>query len=100
MSKLITLKIDVTKISKDRLYEGKKGKYLDCDVWIDETADEEWKVVSVNESQTKEERDMNPRPKKNYIGNGALKFGWEGFSSETPKRSTETSEAMEEEVPF
>jgi hypothetical protein len=43
---------------------------------------------------------MNPRPKKNYIGNGALKFGWEGFSSETPKRSTETSEAMEEEVPF
>ena len=100
MSKLITLKIDVTKITKDRLYEGKKGKYLDCDVWIDETADEDWKVVSVNESQTKEERDMNPRPKKNYIGNGELKFGWDERQASEPKQSAENPEAMDEEVPF
>ena len=30
MEKKITLKIDVTKIDKARLYEGKKGVYLDC----------------------------------------------------------------------
>jgi hypothetical protein len=98
MSKLITLKIDVSKIEKDKLYQGKKGTYLDCDVWIDETADEEWKIVSVNQSQSKEERDMNPRPKKNYIGNGALKFGWE--DAEVTEKSAETTEALAEEIPF
>lgn len=30
MENRITLKIDVTKIDKSRLYEGKKGIYLDC----------------------------------------------------------------------
>lgn len=30
MDNKIALKIDVTKIEKSRLYEGKKGVYLDC----------------------------------------------------------------------
>jgi hypothetical protein len=30
MQNKIALKIDVTKIDKSRLYEGKKGVYLDC----------------------------------------------------------------------
>lgn len=30
MDNKIALKIDVTKIDKSRLYEGKKGVYLDC----------------------------------------------------------------------
>lgn len=29
----IKLKIDVSKILKDHLYQGAKGKYLDCVVW-------------------------------------------------------------------
>ena len=43
---------------------------------------------------------MNPRPKKNYIGNGALKFGWDERPSSKPKQSAENPEAMDEEVPF
>jgi len=36
MSKIgVTLKIDVTKIEKARLFEGQKGKYLDATVFID-----------------------------------------------------------------
>ena len=36
MSKVgISLKIDVTKIEKERLYEGKKGKYLDATTFVD-----------------------------------------------------------------
>ena len=36
MSKIgVTLKIDVTKIDKARLFVGKKGKYLDATVFID-----------------------------------------------------------------
>ena len=41
---------------------------------------------------------MNPRPKKNYIGNGALKFGWE--DAEVTEKSAETTEALAEEIPF
>ena len=31
----VRVKIDVTKIDKDRLYQGQKGKYLDCTTFID-----------------------------------------------------------------
>jgi hypothetical protein len=75
MSKLITLKIDVTKIDKSKLFKGAKGTYLDLDCWIDEDADEDWKKVSMNQSQSKEEREA--KTPKNYVGNGSLKFGWD-----------------------
>jgi len=75
MSKLISLSIDVTKIDKTKLYKGAKGTYLNVDVWIDETADEDWKKVSANQSQSKEEREAT-QP-KNYVGKGKLVYGWD-----------------------
>lgn len=38
----IELKIDVTKIDKSRLYEGKKGKYLTMTVFVDVENDDEY----------------------------------------------------------
>ena len=92
MSKLIKLKIDVTKIDKSKLFKGEKGTYLDLDVWINEDEAEDWKKVSVNQQQTKEERDS--KAKKNYIGNGELKFGWD----DAPKN--DTKEVVDEEIAF
>ena len=92
-SKLVTLKIDVNKIDKSKLFKGAKGTYLDLDVWINPEADEDWKMVSVNQSQTKEERDN--KTKKNYVGNGSLKFGWE--DSAAPKQPDPVTE---EEAPW
>jgi len=93
MSKLVSLSIDVTKIDKSKLYKGEKGTYLNLDVWIDEEADEDWKKVSANQSQTKEERDA--KQKKNYVGNGKLVFGWDD-----PEPKTAPDPVTEEDCPF
>jgi hypothetical protein len=76
MSKLIKAKIDVTKIDKTKLFQGAKGTklfqgakgtYLDVDIWIDENEPEAWKQVSLNQSQSQEDREAGLP--KNYIGN-------------------------------
>ena len=97
MSKLIKLNIDVTKIDKSKLFVGAKGTYLDLDCWIDESADADWKIVSLNQSQSKEERDA--KAKKNYVGNGELKFGWDERTPSAPQ-AAELTEAQAEEIPF
>jgi hypothetical protein len=40
MSKLITAKIDVLKISKELLFKGTKGTYLDLIIWQNDTPDQ------------------------------------------------------------
>jgi hypothetical protein len=94
MSKLISLSIDVTKIDKTKLYKGAKGTYLNVDVWIDETADEDWKMVSANQSQSKEEREA--KQPKNYIGNGKLVYGWD----DAKEVETAPDPVTEEDCPF
>ena len=82
MSKLITAKIDVTKIPKEANYIGEKGKYLSIDIWINDEDDNYGNDCSINVSQSKEEREA--KAKKTYIGNGKTKFG---FSKSEPEQS-------------
>ena len=54
----ISVSIDVTKIDKARLYQGKKGTYLDLTTFIDtDNADQYQNHGFISQSQTKEERD-------------------------------------------
>lgn len=76
MSKLISIKIAVFKIDKNRLFKGEKGTYLDADLWINDTPDKFGNDASVSMTQTKEER-TSKKPKI-YIGNGKKVLGWEG----------------------
>ena len=95
MSKLLGIKIDLTKLDKTRFFKADSGAiYADLDVWINEDADEDWKIVSVNQSQTKEEREA--KAKKTFCGNGKLLYGWEGGSNAAPAPSP----ATEEDVPW
>lgn len=96
MSKLVTLKIDVTKIDKSKLFVGEKGTYLDLDCWINEDADADWKVVSLNQSQSKEEREA--KTPKTYVGNGSLKFGWD--ERPAPAAAPVADDPALEEIPF
>jgi hypothetical protein len=82
MSKLITAKIDVTKIPKEAIYIGEKGKYLSIDIWINDEDDNYGNDTSINVSQSKEDREA--KVKKVYIGNGKTKFG---FSKSEPQQS-------------
>jgi hypothetical protein len=57
MAKLLSLKIDVTKISKERLYKGAKGTYLDATVYLNDEADEYGNFGMITQSVSKEERE-------------------------------------------
>ena len=55
MSKLITAKIDVRKIDKDRLFKGTKGTYLD--LILIPTPNSEYGDYAIKQSISKEERE-------------------------------------------
>ncbi|MGB2525670.1 hypothetical protein [Flagellimonas sp. SN16] len=94
MSKLISLSIDVNKITKGKLYKGKKGTYLKLTVALNDSADDFGNNVSCWEEQSADERGQQ----KNYLGNG--KVFWE--SEATQQTQTHEAELMEEDdnLPF
>lgn len=67
MSKVIAVKIDVTKIDKERLYKGSKGTYLDAVLFLKDTPDEYGQSGMITQSVTKEEREQGV--KGNILGN-------------------------------
>lgn len=64
---MISLRIDVSKIDKTRLFKGEKGTYLDC-VLIETPAAKHGNDYMIVESITKEERDAGK--KGTILGNG------------------------------
>lgn len=64
---MISIRIDVSKIDKKRLFKGEKGIYLDC-VAIETPAAKYGKDWMIVESITKEERDAGH--KGTIIGDG------------------------------
>lgn len=58
----VALKIDVTNIDKARLFEGKKGKYLDATAFIDlDELDQYGNSGMITQDVTKEERDAGTK---------------------------------------
>jgi hypothetical protein len=53
MGKLITAKIDVKKIVKALLFEGKKGTYLDLIIWINDKPDQFGNDISIQQRTKK-----------------------------------------------
>jgi hypothetical protein len=96
MSTLISLSIDVTKITKSKI---KDGKYLDVTISVDDATNQWGKNASIYESQTKEEREA--KASKAYIGGG--KVVWtDGSIKVAEKSSNEPKKAStpSEELPF
>jgi hypothetical protein len=63
MGKLITAKIDVTKINKELLFKGQKGTYLDLTIWQNDEPDKYGNDFSIEQRTGKDD-------KKIYLGNG------------------------------
>jgi len=91
---MISIRIDVTKIDKSRLYKGQKGTYLDC-VMI-ETPNSEYGDYMIVESTTRDEREQGI--KGTILGNGKRIIQ----SSETrPKDKPQDNFAeTEDDLPF
>tara|TARA_R100001591_G_scaffold73669_1_gene81684 strand:+ start:551 stop:865 length:315 start_codon:yes stop_codon:yes gene_type:complete len=72
MASIIATSIDLTKIPKDKIVEGKKGKYLPITITLNDELDQFGNNGPVVVQQTKEERDA--KTEKVYLGN--VKVVW------------------------
>lgn len=93
MAKLISLSIDVNKITKEKLYKGQKGTYLNLTIALNDEKDQYGNDVSCWEKCEKDEQ-------KNFLGNG--KVFWEK-QSEPKQDSFKASQNLNEEdldLPF
>lgn len=99
MSKIFSLRIDVTKLDKTRLFPGKNGaQYLDC-VFFENDENDQWgNCGMITQSVTKEERANKVRGA--ILGNGRIIHG-EGKprpkTSEEPKTFKASMPKQEEE---
>jgi len=92
MSKLIAIKIDVTKIDKERLYQGKKGSYLDATVFLNEEEGQYGDNGMITQSVSKEEREAGV--KGAILGNVKM-LGEFGDNKSAPAAS-----AASDDIPF
>ena len=102
MASIIKASIDVNKIPKDKIFVGKKGKYLPITITINDEIDQFGNQGPVVVEQTKEERDA--KAPKTYLGN--VKVVWSnGTNVEPAPRDGAPAQAasapkVEEDLPF
>ena len=72
MASIIATSINLSEIPKDKIIEGKKGKYLPITITINDEVDQFGNQGPVVVQQTKEERDA--KVEKTYLGN--VKVVW------------------------
>lgn len=90
MSTIVNASIDLTKIEKSKVIEGKKGKYINITMFVNDEVDQFGNNASIIMSQTKEEREAKtPRV---YLGNGQTA----GLANQ-PKQQEET---VSDDLPF
>lgn len=93
MKKTISLKIDVSKIDKSRLFKGKKGTYLDAVLFYDGQPDQYQNNGMIVQSVSKEERAQG---KQGAILGNAKILGENKSSNEIPARL----DAQDDGLPF
>jgi hypothetical protein len=72
MASLISANIDLTKIDKSKIYEGKKGKYYPITIVVNDELGQFGDAGYIQTEQTKEERDG--KVPKTFLGN--VKVVW------------------------
>ncbi len=93
MSTLISGSIDLTKIDKSKL---KDGKYLNVQISVNDTIDNYGNNVAITLNQTKEERDA--KEKKTYLGNA--KVVWTDGVIKTADKVDTPSAKVVDDLPF
>lgn len=100
MSAIINLSIDVTKIDKSKLIQGKKGTYLNLTVSVNNELDQFGNNAAAYISQSKEEREA--KASRAYLGNG--KVAWtDGTINKAEQQAQPQQPApseVEDDLPF
>ena len=102
MASIIKTSINLNSIPKDKIFVGKKGKYLPITITINDELDQFGNQGPVVVEQTKEERDA--KTPKTYLGN--VKVVWtNGTTVEPAPRDNQSAPApapaaTEPDLPF
>jgi len=88
MSTIISVKLDVKKIEKERLYVGNKGTYLDAAIILFDEPDRFGNDGMIVQEITKQEREAG----KKSIILGSVKY--------PVKKQTETNKEQNDDLPF
>ena len=102
MASIIKTSINLNEIPKDKIYVGKKGKYLPITITLNDELDQFGNQGPVVVEQTKEERDA--KAPKTYLGN--VKVVWSnGQNVDAAPRDMNSAPApapaaAEEDLPF
>lgn len=94
MATLIGLSIDVTKIDRSKLGN---GKYLNLTVSVDDQTNQYGQNVSAYHEQSKEEREA--KVNRQYLGNGKV-FWTDGNITKAEPKQAEATEEVEDNLPF
>jgi hypothetical protein len=95
MAGIIKTSINLTAIPKDKIIEGKKGKYLPITITINDEVDQFGNNGPVIVSQSKEERDA--KEQKTYLGN--VNVVWTNGTFPEPNRDGQApAPAMQQQV--
>jgi hypothetical protein len=70
MATILNASLNVAKIDKTKLIQGKTGQFLNVTITINDEVDKFGNNASIFESQSKEEREA--KTPKNYLGNGKV----------------------------
>ena len=80
MASIIKASINLNEIPKDKIYVGKKGKYLPITITLNDEVDQFGNQGPIVVEQTKEERDA--KAPKTYLGN--VKVVWSNGNNVDP----------------
>ena len=93
----VSIKIDVTKIDKARIFDGQKGKYIDLTTFIDlDQQDQYGNNGFVSQSVSKEEREQGV--KTPILGN--VKVFMKGDGSQQPNQATQPAQTVQQPQGF
>ena len=94
----LSVRIDVTKIDKSRLYKGAKGTYLDLTTFVDIDQNDQYENNGfISQSATKEERDLKIQTP--ILGNVKVIYT-DGQASAPVKQADMSIEQLDEDIPF
>lgn len=95
----ISVRIDVTKIDKSRLYKGAKGTYLDLTTFVDTVEQDQYENNGfISQSLTKEEREAKYQTP--ILGNVKV-FYTDGAAPQVKAPAAAMSiEELDEDIPF
>ena len=106
MAGIVKGSIDLTKVPKDRIIVGKKGKYINVAITVNDEEDQFGNFGPIIVDQTKEEREA--KAPKTYLGNVRVVWSNGTFPSPAPfqggaqkaQPQAQPAAAKDEDLPF